>query len=137
MKKIFIVITLLSLAGCVTTPTADQLANADFGAHPDNYKEFVINFMRFRLKDPNSAKYEFKEPTQGYVNAAPIRGGGIIGFGYLISFVYNAKNSFGGYTGWQRGKILFNNGEVLWYELGINKGYEPSYNKVLWHELGK
>jgi hypothetical protein len=51
-----------------------------------------------RLKDPESARYEFSEPVraycrQGFMGKKPPR------YGWAMNFTVNAKNSYGGYTG--------------------------------------
>ena len=94
--------------GCVT---ADQLAKADFGPQPTNPQEQVIRYFEYYLKDPDSAKYQFRELTKGYIKDGLIMGGKIH-YGWIQVVDVNAKNSFGAYTGYQRKYIFFENGRI-------------------------
>lgn len=81
------------LSGCFR-PSAEQLANADYGPYPDDYEQIIKSYMAQRLKDPYSAQYQFvNPPRQGW------NGIGGLKFGYVSCVFINAKNSFGGYTG--------------------------------------
>lgn len=103
------------LAGCASAPpTPDQLASADYGS-PVSQKEAQAKasaFLRRYLKDPDSANIEWGTVGTGWVREAPIYGG-TLRFGYVLEANINAKNSFGGYTGYRPYRFLFYNGSLI------------------------
>jgi len=108
-KKIVISIFCLILAGCATTPTAQQFAQADYGLPPTNYQEVVKNYYSETLLDPYSAQYRWlKEPYIGYFSAF-----GEFKFGYIVHVGVNAKNRMGGYVGEQQEALLIKNNRVI------------------------
>src|SRR5438477_6228366 len=94
-----IAILLTLIAGCASAPTAEKLANADYGDYPANYRQLIRDFFQVALKDPDSAQYQFREPYKGYSKKALIVGGGVDKYGWICNVNVNAKNSYGGYTG--------------------------------------
>jgi|CXWL01.1.fsa_nt_gi hypothetical protein len=108
-KSLFLAI-LLSLPGCVSTATPEQLASADYGTITPTYKEAIQNYMVGVLIDPESGRYRyFGEPIKGY---AFVRG--TINppeFGYLVNVGINAKNRMGGYSGEKLYAFLFKNSQ--------------------------
>lgn len=106
MRLFFVVLAVLMLSGC--GPTQQELRNADYGRPPSNPEEVIRSYMNTRLKDPDSAKYSIRKgPIQGWNSF-----GGML-FGYIVCADINAKNSYGGYTGWQPYYFLINNDSVI------------------------
>src|SRR5437899_4517250 len=100
-NRIVIVLGASLLFGCaqMIAPTSQQVAGADYGAFPSNYREIVNGWMRDTLYDPHSVvDLEIQPPVKWYVQAAPLMGGGRT-FGYLVKVKLNAKNRMGGYVG--------------------------------------
>lgn len=58
-------------------------------------------WLEFRLKDPNSAEYRFPHDMQTF------------GQGQLLTVDVNAKNGFGGYTGYKRYSFFFVDQEII------------------------
>jgi hypothetical protein len=117
MKFVALLIACLSLAGCVTPPTQQQIESADYGTYPGEYKEVITKYMRHRLKDPDSAKYEFlNAPKEGW------NGMGGKHFGYVVCAAINARNSYGGYTGAQLSYFMIKNGLVIDAQHGNGRG---------------
>jgi hypothetical protein len=84
------------LMGCATPPTREELQMADYGPAPADYQATIKTFMERVLKDPESARYDFrKTPVQGF-------SGNPREYGWVTCVGINAKNSFGGYTGVQQ-----------------------------------
>tara|TARA_R110002096_G_scaffold435548_1_gene661346 strand:- start:38 stop:376 length:339 start_codon:yes stop_codon:yes gene_type:complete len=109
IKVIFFVISMTALAGCVTTQTmADRSITqaANYGEYPDDYEQIIKSIMMNKLKDPESAQYQFKGPIKAYLRSAPIAGGNPTVYGYMVYFKLNAKNSYGGYTGFKEYRML-------------------------------
>ena len=106
------------LAGCVSKPTPEEIANADYGSYPEEYQKPIESFMSRALKDPSSAKYEFLgRPQKTWATVA-----GDTEFGYGLCAYINAKNSFGGYTGAKLYFFLIKNGSVSYYQGGMRRG---------------
>lgn len=99
---------LLFLVGCASKmPTA-----TDYGTYPQQYKEITRDYLLSRLKDPESARFEyFTEPKKQWVSA----GGSAFHLGYAVCVTYNAKNSYGGYVGSQTEAFLIRDDRVLVY----------------------
>jgi hypothetical protein len=105
----FIVIGLLAGLGGCAGPTAQQIENADYGPYPDGYEAIAKRYMERTLKDPASAQYgTFTAPWRGYLSFM-----GATKFGYSTCVTYNAKNSYGAYTGFTQAYFLINNGSVI------------------------
>lgn len=112
MKKIFIVLFALSLAACSTLPppTSTELANANFGAYPKNYKSLVEARIKETLFDEDSAKFRYPSggPQKTYEDFDTGRS-----YGYGICLEVNAKNRMGGYVGYERAYAHIKNGKVI------------------------
>ncbi len=118
--KILLPLLALAFAGCATNPNAPEIAAqaeaAGYGAPPPaNWQETIKGFMEMRLKDSTSAQYKFGEPRKGWLTKAPISGGGFDVSGYRVSVAINAKNSYGGYTGYANHEFLLRDGRVIAY----------------------
>lgn len=115
LRIIYTVIFSFALAGCMTPPTNSSgklLTLADAGPPPTDVAETVRNALRFRLKDFESAKIEIPNQPRPVVfaTASGLNAGGA---GWEICPVVNAKNSFGGYTGYKPIFILWSRGQVI------------------------
>lgn len=104
---------LITLSGCATVPTQDQIDAADYGspmvqAEAENLaKQWFANV----LKDPESARYQWNKFEKGWAAASLLDGGDHL-FGYLLYCKVNAKNSFGGYTGFQNYVFVYKNNQI-------------------------
>jgi hypothetical protein len=108
MRKILATIAACSaLIGCAT-PTAQELASADFGSYPTNYEIVIKSYMSTILKDPDSARYNFlNSPKSGW------SGFGAVKYGYIVCVNINAKNCYGGYTGNRMSYFMIKNDRVI------------------------
>jgi hypothetical protein len=104
----------LTLSGCATPLTPAQIASGNYGEYQtqEQCQQKVISYMGARLKDADSARYQFGKCEKKYfpgvvLYAVPRH------FGYGIEFSVNAKNSFGGYTGFKKHLIVINNNNIL------------------------
>lgn len=106
MKKIFTTTALamtLMLSGCATPqtpPTAAQIKAAKFPDLPTDYKQQIMGLIGQQLKDPDSGKYKFAEPRKVYLQDA-VAAGSKVYYGWMFNVSVNAKNSYGGYTGYK------------------------------------
>jgi hypothetical protein len=85
----------------------------DHGPKPIQYQRIVKAYLANRLRDENSAQYQFQEPFKGYTRKAPLAGGGIENVGWVVCVRVNAKNGFGGYTGWKTWRFVIRNNELI------------------------
>lgn len=99
---------------CVSAPSREELQSADYGPFPELYEETIKSFMSNRLKDPMSAQFNFRGlPKTMWA------GGGLGGprkYGWGVCALINARNSFGGYVGFQNHFFLINNGSVVLHD---------------------
>lgn len=110
MKPMLLLVGLL-LAGCATPVSKDLLARADYGAPPATAEHDIRMMFESYLKDPYTAVYRFGQPYKGYITKPPIRGGGVEAFGWIVEVDVNAKNGLGGYTGYQRYRFFYRDGQ--------------------------
>jgi len=123
MKRhvILIVITVFLahfLLGCgiahnvMRSQMLETATEADYGSPPPaNHQELERQIILDSLKDPDSAKFEFGSVTRdvipsGFFNPKPI----------LVWKTYvrvNTKNSYGGYTGFNRWYFAWRDGQVI------------------------
>ena len=86
-----------------------EYLDKDFPRKPilGEVKYEIMSKVKEKMKDPDSAKFEFtkfsEHPMKGYVDEEGI----ITEAGWLISFYVNGKNSYGGYAGKQQWLAFF------------------------------
>ncbi|WP_336803624.1 hypothetical protein [Erwinia aphidicola] len=131
MMRFFVsLVVSVMLAGCSTgpkltdfpqAPSQNQIASANYGEIPANYKEQIVKYASSKLLDPYSAKIEIGTPYKAY-SQDNVAGGGLVRFGWAVPVMINAKNSYGGYTGYQPSRFIFDHGTMydvtLIYGLG-------------------
>lgn len=95
MKKFMLIcLSVIMLSGCVAPMTTAEVNSATYAELPTNYQEQLKVIISSSLKDPDSAKFKFYPPRKGYTAATRH-------FGYVVPVDVNAKNSYGGYAGYQ------------------------------------
>jgi hypothetical protein len=110
MKTTALLLTLMLLAGCASRPKPD-FTTADYGPYGEADKAIISAWVKDRLKDPDSAKIEFRDEP-GHV---AIRKAGTqewIYYGRVKVWV-NAKNSYGGYVGRQPYWVWYREGKIV------------------------
>lgn len=93
--------------------TKEEVAAANFGKFPDDYRDQITEHMKYFLKDPYSAVYEFHEPYRAVI-ASPIYSRKIYGWGIDVDI--NEKNLHGAYIGMRTYQFFIREGgyfEVL------------------------
>jgi hypothetical protein len=90
------------LAGCAL-PQVTPPPETAYGPLPDSKQWRAAIKLHFdeHLKDPESAKYRIGCPVRGYMRHTKIYQPGLQFVGWLVRVDVNAKNSYGGYTGFQ------------------------------------
>ena len=104
---------------------SDILKTASAGSFgpppPENYRSIGEAFYKRKLKDPDSAKFEWvgsprHEAIQagfGSPHAVPV---------WVTPLRINAKNSFGGYTGFDVFGLAWKNGKIVAYTSELQSG---------------
>lgn len=107
---------MLFVGSCCVVPKQADLEAAYYGAPPD--QDFAERLAKIavgvRLKDPDSATYRFDSLYAGYTQSSEV----VIGdcepiYGYILNTYVNAKNSFGGYTGYKLYVFVFRDNKVV------------------------
>ena len=114
--KMLMTILILALTGCATmfNPSKDEVARADYGRYPTNYREIVKGWIDTTFFDPQSVNYlVISEPVTCWFREAVVRGGKIH-WGYRVQVTVNGKNRFGGYVGRRVHYLLIRNSEVIY-----------------------
>ena len=93
----------LLLAACTSTFDVSMQAvrNADYGPYPKNYQQLIRQRLDGTLLDARSAQIRFTTPPRKVyqLSRAPYKLNGRAY--YAVCVEVNAKNAYGGYTGWQ------------------------------------
>ena len=100
--KYFGYLFLLSLlTSCASVPTEADIDNADYGNNVAKSECIMLakSFISNKLKDPSSAQFNNVDCYKGWEGNVPIAGVKAT-YGYRFVGNVNAKNSFGGYTGY-------------------------------------
>jgi hypothetical protein len=102
-------------------------STANYGRYPSNYEQLVKEYIISQLIDPFSAVIQVSKPKKAYANSPLMYGGNVVWYGYIVNASVNAKNRYGGYTGWK----LW---EVPVQEDGLSKekwSYDPVFTHVI------
>jgi hypothetical protein len=101
------------LAGCASAPTVEEQQHADYGARPTTYVDAVHSYFESTLKDPDSLQIrEIAPPVKAWERDAPIKGGKLT-YGWFVTATINAKNSYGGYVGFQTYTFVFRGEQMV------------------------
>ena len=98
----------LLFAGCATSPI-QSLPVGDCGPVPKNADVIARAYILSSLKDPDSAQFRNGVLRKGWVRDGLLYGGAYR-FGWIYSVDLNAKNSYGGYAGYEEQHIFIHNG---------------------------
>ncbi|MBS0160742.1 MAG: hypothetical protein JSS26_19350 [Nitrospira sp.] len=95
-------------------PTEAAQSAADYGTSIEQSaaQQLAESWLTLHLKDSESARYQWGVVQRGYTKD-PLISGGAVNYGYLLPVLVNAKNSYGGYTGFEQWGFLFHNGTLL------------------------
>ena len=91
---------------------------------PAGHASAEENFIKARLKDPESARFQRKEPHRGTIPASQASARAVPV--WIVEVNVNAKNSYGGYTGYQLYQFSYSNGKLV-----------AVFGPDLWSYLGK
>ena len=110
---------LFLLSSCVTTqPKPVHPSSYGFHYSADECIKMAEEIITFQLKDPTSAIFRHNTCGKGYM------GGGLFSpkeLGYYQSGFVNAKNSYGGYTGFYKYNVLIRSGKIIYYCVAQNE----------------
>lgn len=111
MHRLSMLVFVLFVGCFASKPTADEIARADYGTYPDDYKDIVKRWIFEVFYDPHSVQdLVITEPKKDHYSKWLIDGGGTI-YGYSVGVGLRAKNRLGGYTGY---KLIIRNGEIVY-----------------------
>ncbi len=98
----------------------------ELGASPANILPGVQAIAQSYLKDPYSAQYQIGSVFPGYCKEGWLKGNGIAWKGWAVNVLINARNSYGGYTGYLPHTVLFVGNQAVRIIEGENFGaYGP------------
>lgn len=90
-----------------------SIALADMGKTPSNILDGIQVIAQGYLKDPYSAQYKIGAVYPGYCKEGWLKGGSISWKGWAVNVMINARNSYGGYTGYEPHTVLFSNDSAV------------------------
>ena len=93
-------------------PSPIEIRTADYGAYPSDYETIVKGWYLRSLKDPDSARFgRITRPLREHAIRNQFRKEAV--YGYSVCARVNARNSFGGYTGFKTRWFLIRNGRIV------------------------
>ena len=117
--------SLCLLAACAVTQPSVQVSmktvrSENYGSYPQNYQRQVRQYLKDSLLDPGSAKIRIGTPHKVFqiynplANTYPPKTPKELKTNqyYVVCAEVNAKNTFGGYTGWQTKIYRFVDGGI-------------------------
>ena len=117
--------SLCLLAACAVTQPSAQVSmktvrSENYGSYPKNYERQVRQYLNDTLLDPDSAKIRIGTPHKVFqtynplANTYPPKTPKELKSNqyYVVCAEVNAKNTFGGYTGWQTKIYRFVDGGI-------------------------
>lgn len=114
---VILIFAVAFLGGCASAFDKPS-PNAYYGEAPALYEQSIPEALSLALKDPDSAKYKFLPPVKGYQNNGLVYGGRVTWIGYMVVTLVNAKNSMGGYTGYEPYTFYFSGEKVMSWHKG-------------------
>jgi hypothetical protein len=124
-----VLLSFVGFIGCASSAKVDSdAAQLGYGEPlTANYQDIIKAFMEVRLKDSSSAIYKFtKEPYKAIISKSRIQGRGIDANGWLVTVLINAKNSYGGYSGFDQYEFMLRDNRVIRYRSG---------DSITWYKL--
>lgn len=114
MKQLFRIVLIFGcmfvFGGCVSSQDREQMIMAlEYGSPPVHYEQSIKEFLETTLYDASSAKYIFYKPLKCYKEI----NGTIPWNGYAVPVEINAKNRYGGYTGYSPELFLFDGDKLI------------------------
>ncbi len=90
--------------------STEEIKEADYGIaiSQDQAQRIAQTYLNRHLKDPRSAQYDWGTLQKSWAQRG-IYGRGERIFGYKLDVDINAKNSYGGYTGFKKYRFMFYN----------------------------
>ena len=99
---------------CAISPSPQEIKLVEYGPFPSNAKELTLRYAAEVLKDPASAKYRnWKGPRKVWVKDYLDDPLPTIYGGWAVCFELNAKNSYGGYNGFETWVAILNGDRVV------------------------
>lgn len=132
MKNSFLRILCLSFFICglvacasVRPPTSEELASANYGPYPENYKQIIETKIKQILVDEDSARFRFNSvPVKVWHDFTSGRA-----YAWGVCFEVNGKNRMGGYVGYRPYYMIIQNGRSLYMHepLCLSGGHCTNY----------
>jgi hypothetical protein len=112
VKALLMSLSLTACVSCSPVTGSDHLAKNDPGPYPTNYKQVVGNYLPASLKDPYSVQsLSASQPQKVTVDTGLAGGGNVQAWQSCVT--YNAKNSYGAYTGIRYYTFTFRDGQLF------------------------
>lgn len=102
----FVIVLSVAVLGCAT-PSKQELATATRPELPADYKLQAEQVIKQSLRDPWSAVIEFRDPPRKGWDRDGAAYGWKLHLGWFVRAWVNAKNGFGGYTGFEPQWLLY------------------------------
>ena len=99
-------LALLALSASATAKEPD-ISKLNFGVSPQDPVTIAKALMARELRDPDSAQYRWVDTYMGYCKEGWAKGNGLGWYGWAATIEINAKNAYGGYTGFRPYTILY------------------------------
>ena len=95
IRKILIFCTVTIVFGCASSYSPQEI-----GAFPENYEQLWNQYLMRAAKDPSSVQTAISKPS-------------LTKEGWATCAVVNAKNGFGGYSGYKGWYVVYRRGAIV------------------------
>ena len=131
--KYLAAVSALLLAGCMPQmlPQHYQISMREvraenYGEYPKDYQQRIRQYLDNTLLDAGSARVRFTTPPRKVLQLWRTQAGLQSKAYYAACVEVNAKNAYGGYTGWQTHRYRFHKGGLMEDEKNLSV-YDPDF----------
>ncbi len=120
---IILFLTLVFFSSLVNaSPLSEEVSQIDYGEQPSEVQKKVRDHFELTLKDPASADYKFGDLYKGWCKGPFYSKQKIAWSGWALNVMVNAKNSYGGYTGYEAYTVTFRGDSISAHVSGADFG---------------
>jgi hypothetical protein len=121
-----LIILSLFMSGCMSVPSTQFVSSQYYGPQPEDTETVAKKHFYYSLIDGESAVYQVNPRAFKIYSYNPFKPEHpyLSKYGWLIEGKLNAKNKFGGYTGWKDFYLIYRNGGVIESEMGRNRPFK-------------
>lgn len=114
-----LIMLVLGISGCASTPTESEIAGFDYGSPPDEATLEIQMMERLKrgLRDAETARFDrVGKPEKYWCKETGMATQKRLLVGWRVVAYVNAKNAYGAYIGYKRYDFFFRDGQCVSYK---------------------